>query len=172
MRIRVYFPILLMSILSFLALNGCNNKGGSKRIEVKTEKTEPQFIKEGILTFLNENDTIKSIDIEIADNNREKMQGMMYRSKMDYDKGMLFIFDFEEEQSFWMKNTKLSLDIMYVNSANEIVSIYKHTQPYSETPIPSLKPAIYVVETAAGFVDEFGIEVGNKIDFKRDFQPA
>src|SRR5690606_17283301 len=109
----------------------------------------------------------KSIEIEIADNDAERMQGMMHRTSMDYDKGMLFIFNREEEQSFWMKNTKMSLDIFYINANREVVSIYKHTQPYSETPIPSLEPALYVVETAAGFADKFGIEVGQKIEFSR-----
>lgn len=129
---------------------------------------EPQFSKEGNLVFLNaENDSIKSVEIEIADNDQARTQGMMFRSAMSFDRAMLFIMQYEREQSFWMRNTKMSLDILYVNGDMEIVTIYKHTQPYSNSPIPSFKRAKYVVETAAGFCDKFGIEEGNFIDFAR-----
>ena len=158
--------LLLILIATSAGVVSCKKKR-SERIETITPKTEPEFKSEGTLAFMAENDTIKSIEIEIADNDAERMQGMMHRTSMDYDKGMLFIFNREEEQSFWMKNTKMSLDIFYINANREVVSIYKHTQPYSETPIPSLEPALYVVETAAGFADKFGIEVGQKIEFSR-----
>lgn len=129
---------------------------------------EPQFFKEGELAFTNaQKDTINLVDIEIADNDQERNQGMMYRSSMSYDRAMLFIMQYEREQSFWMRNTKMSLDILYVNGNMEIVTIYKHTQPFSESPIPSFKRAKYVVETAAGFCDKFGIEEGNFIAFTR-----
>ncbi len=163
--------LFLIIVLTTFSLSNCGKKGGSKRIETVTQPTEPPFKKEGVLTFFNANDTIKTIDIEIADNNQERAQGMMYRSSMDHNKGMLFIMDYEEPQSFWMKNCQLSLDIMYVNSSYEIVSLYKHTPPYSDTNIPSMKPALYVVETSAGFCDKFGVEVGNSIQFKRESNP-
>jgi len=129
---------------------------------------EPQFAKEGSLVFLTATkDTLMLVDLEIADNEQERTQGMMYRSSMSYDRAMLFIMQYEREQSFWMRNTKMSLDIMYVTSDLEIVTIYKHTQPFSESPIPSFKKAKYVVETAAGFCDKFGIKEGNFIEFAR-----
>ena len=129
---------------------------------------EPQFSREGTMAFVNsEKDTIKVVDIEIADDDQTRTQGMMYRSTMSYDRAMLFIMQYEREQSFWMRNTKMALDIMYVTGDFEIVTIYKHTQPYSESPIPSFKKAKYVVETAAGFCDKFGIKEGNFIAFVR-----
>ena len=87
---------------------------------------------------------------------------------MPDSRGMLFIFNNESKQSFWMKNTKMSLDILYVSAGREIVDIYKHTMPYSTSPIPSGKPAMYVVELTAGFCDRYGIEKGDRIAFKRD----
>ena len=143
----------------------------SKEIPLKSEKSitmEPQFHKEGSMVFLtSEEDTIKLVDIEIADDDQERTQGMMYRTSMSHDRAMLFIMEYEREQSFWMRNTKMSLDIMYVNGNKEIVTIYKHTQPYSNSPIPSFKKAKYVIETSAGFCDKFGIEEGNFIEFVR-----
>ena len=134
----------------------------------KSINVEPKFSKEGTLVFINDaRDTIKQVNIEIADNDPERTQGMMYRSDMSYDNAMLFIMEYERQQSFWMRNTRLSLDILYVNGDMEIVTIYKHTQPYSESPIPSFDKAKYVVETAAGFCDKFGIVEGNHIAFTR-----
>lgn len=164
--------LLFVAVLLCAAVYSCKNKNKSEQIDIVTPPTEPQFKPEGSLSFLSENDTVKQIEIEIADNTAERMQGLMHRSSMSFDKGMLFIFDREEEQSFWMKNTKMSLDIIYVNANKEIVSISKHTQPYSKTPIPSMKPALYVVETAAGFADRFGVKVGDRIAFSRTKVPA
>jgi uncharacterized membrane protein (UPF0127 family) len=128
----------------------------------------PEFEEEGRLAFIEApGDTIKTISIEIAEDDEERIQGLMRRSHMAQEMGMLFIFDEEEEQSFWMKNTKIPLDILYVNAQKEIVTIYKHTQPYSESPIPSFKPALYVVEVIGGFCDTFGVEEGDYIVFER-----
>lgn len=128
---------------------------------------EPQFKKEGELEFVGKNnkELIRKIDIELAENDDERMQGLMYRRSMDDSKGMLFIFQREEPQSFWMKNTVIPLDIMYVNSKMEIVKIFKNTVPFSEKSLPSEKPATYVVEVAGGYSDKYGIKEGDLISF-------
>jgi len=130
---------------------------------------EPMFKKEGQLEFYKSDGKteIRKIDIEIAENDDERMQGLMYRKSMDDDKGMLFIFETEEPQSFWMKNTIMSLDIMYVNSKKEIVKIFKSTIPFSEKSIPSGAPAKYVVEVAAGFTDRYKISEGDIVNFQK-----
>lgn len=143
-------------------------KDDRQPVVVSPPVAEPEFVVEGLLTFLDpEGDTIRTISIEIADNVDERTQGLMYRSAMKDDQGMLFIFDREEEQSFWMKNTKISLDILYVNRELEIVTIYRHTQPYSESPIPSFEPAQYVIEVKAGFCDAFGVDEGDRVAFEK-----
>ncbi len=67
----------------------------------------------------------------------KESRDLMYRKSMDDTKGMLFIFQKEEPQSFWMKNTVIPLDIMFVNSKKEIVKIFKNTIPFSENSLPS-----------------------------------
>jgi len=135
----------------------------------KPREVEPQFKKEGMLAFLNsQKDTLKLVEMEVADNDQERNQGMMYRSSMSYDRAMLFIMEYETPQSFWMHNTKMSLDILYVDGQGQIVTIYKHTQPYSDSPIPSFKRAKYVVETAAGFCDKYSVKEGDIIEFRQD----
>lgn len=128
---------------------------------------EPQFKKEGELEFLrkNQKEPVRKIDVELAENDDERSQGLMYRRSMDDLKGMLFIFPQEEPQSFWMKNTVIPLDIIYVNSKMEIVKIFKNTVPFSEKSLPSEKPATYVVEVIGGYTDKYGIKEGDLISY-------
>lgn len=133
-----------------------------------TSPTEiPEFKKEGELTFLDakQETEIITIDIEIADNEQERMQGLMYRESMPDSAGMLFIFPYEQPRSFWMKNTKISLDILYVDSNGKIVSIHKNTTPFSEKTLPSFQAARYVVEVNAGFTEKHDIAFGDYIKF-------
>jgi len=81
---------------------------------------------------------------------------------------MLFIFSTEEPQSFYMKNTVMPLDIIFINSKKHIVKIHKNTKPFSEQSLPSLKPAIYVVEVIAGYTDKHSIKEGQLIDWRRN----
>ncbi len=135
------------------------------------QSQEPQFKKHGELEFLKAGNkkVIKKIDIEVANNDNERILGLMYRKSMDEMQGMLFIFPVQEEQSFWMKNTYISLDILYVNDKKEIVKIYKNTTPKSTASLRSFKEAIYVVETVAGFTDKYDVKEGDfiKFDFKK-----
>ena len=122
------------------------------------------FKKEGELTFTDStgNPTIK-IDIEIADNDYERQLGLMNRQSMEEMQGMLFIFPEEKYQSFWMLNTLFSLDMLFINSNKDIVTIHKNTSPLSEQSYPSSKPARYVLEVNAGFCDRHNIKQGDKV---------
>jgi len=143
-------------------------KLNTENLNKQKETTEPQFKKQGELEFFSRKDgkQIKKIDIEIADSERKRAQGLMYRKTMDESAGMLFVFTISEPQSFWMKNTIMSLDIMFVNENKEIVKIHKSTTPFSEKSLPSEKKSMYVVEVVAGFSDKYGVSEGDKIDFQ------
>ena len=107
------------------------------------------------------------VRVEIADTPEKRQLGLMYRKDLPPDHGMLFLFPRETPQSFWMKNTVLPLDIIYINTARTIVSIAKDTTPFSEQPIPSGQPAQYVLEVNAGFCERHGIVSGDRIEFVR-----
>lgn len=100
---------------------------------------------------------------EIAETVRERSLGLMFREEMAADRGMLFIFDGEGERYFWMKNTPLPLDIIYIGSSGTIVSIAADTVPYSEKSIPSGAPAQFVLELNAGTAAKLGISVGDTV---------
>lgn len=136
---------------------------GTNTPEVK----EPIFLKEGSLSFVNGNtgSKIKQIDIELADDDAQRAQGLMYRKSMGDDQGMLFIMERNEQQGFWMKNTYISLDIIYVGADSTIVDIYKNAKPLDLKSMPSRGLAKYVVEVNGGWTTKNGIAKGDKITF-------
>lgn len=161
------FPAL--KIVSMLTLGVCVIPLQSCKEEQKTiQPVAIEFKKEGELLLKKANDSIfKTIAIEIADDDYQTQTGLMYRDHMDEDNGMLFIFPEEEYKSFYMKNTKIALDIIYINADKTIVSFQKNAQPFSEASLPSNAPAQYVLEINAGLADEWQLEVGDKIEYTR-----
>jgi len=89
----------------------------------------------------------------------------MNRNEMKENQGMLFIFPAQGNQSFWMRNTLISLDMIFVNDQKKIVTIHKNTKILSDQSYPASQPAIYVVEVLAGYTDKHNILVGDKIDW-------
>ena len=106
--------------------------------------------------------------VEIADDAGERERGLMFRDEMAADHGMLFIHDGEEPQSYWMKNTKIPLDIIYFDHARKLVSV-AHAPPCSLgdkcPPFPSDGPALYVLELNAGTADSLGAKAGDVLEF-------
>ena len=145
-------------------------------VSCKTEskqalKTETiSFTKEGELAVLSsETDSIKAnFDIEIAETEYETQTGLMYRKSMKEDRGMLFIQPTESLQYFYMKNTEIPLDIIYINSGMKIVSFQKNAEPFNENTLPSNAPAKYILEINAGLSDQLGLQVGDSISFSRN----
>ena len=113
----------------------------------------------------------RSFSVEIADTREKQALGLMFRDSMPADQGMLFIFPIESPRSFWMKNTRIPLDIIYFNKDLELVSISAGTPPcrVSSCPsYPSISPAKYVLELNAGIASELGVGVGDKLKVELD----
>ena len=90
----------------------------------------------------------------------------MYRKSMKENQGMLFVFHEEKPRSFWMHNTYIPLDIIYLNKEKEIVSIAKNAAPLSETSRPSEGDAMYVLEINGGLSDKLGLTKGDRMTFE------
>ena len=170
--VRIVVLMIVVAFAAYLIISNLpqNNTTFTETNEQKTNvDTSHTFKKEGELVFLKKDgNEISRIDIEIADNDERRMTGLMYRTKMDENRGMLFIFPYEDLQAFWMKNTVISLDIIFVNSKKEIVKIHRNAIPYSEDSYVSGEPAQYVVEVNAGYTSKNGIEEGDKIAWDRN----
>lgn len=101
--------------------------------------------------------------VEIADDEAERNRGLMYREVVAPDRGMLFDFPSPRPVAFWMKNTLIPLDIIYIQADGTVLSIARNTTPLSETPIPSGGPVLGVLELAGGRAAEIGLLPGDKI---------
>jgi hypothetical protein len=106
--------------------------------------------------------------VELAKTPEERARGLMFKKHLDDDGGMLFLFEEENVYPFWMKNTFIPLDILWINSNKEIVFIYKNAQPCITEPCPVIYPgkkAKYVLELHGGISDTIGLIEGDKVSF-------
>lgn len=104
-------------------------------------------------------------DLEVADEDWEEMRGLMFRREMANGWGMVFVFANEAPRSFWMKNTLMALDMVFVRADGVVDSVVSRAEPLTLTPRRSTGPATYVVELAAGVAAASGIEAGVRLAF-------
>lgn len=126
---------------------------------------DSNIIREGQVIFKTRSGTV-SLDVEVADQPQEITTGLMFREYLGQDEGMLFIFSSDAPRSFWMKNTLIPLDMIFINSSLDIVHIVEDAEPCKTPSCPtysSVLPAMYVVEANSGFAREHDIEPGQKI---------
>ena len=176
MRIQGALPALLFIFLLFIA--GCGGEESSTPEEAGPATTAPaQTTTEAtqnaaVTSAPDESTTIAIIDangerseveVEIADDEAEQRRGLMERTELAENAGMLFVFDREAPRSFWMRNTLIPLSIAYIAADGRIVDI-QDMQPLDETSHPSAEPAQYALEVNQGFFAERGIEVGDVVE--------
>jgi len=168
--------ILIFAMLAFVLTQiPWNNFTNSttKKTTTNTSQTtkstttlDKAFAPESAVTITDaDGKEIIKVDIEVARTKAERDLGLMHRRKLPDHGGMLFIMDTEKLQSFWMRNTYIPLDIIYVNAKKEIVHIAENTTPLSDNPVPSIFPAKYVLEVNAGFSKAYGLTKGNILNF-------
>lgn len=99
--------------------------------------------------------------VELADDGYEQQRGLMFRQSVLPDEGMLFDFKMDSERAFWMRNTLVSLDMLFIRSDGVIHRIAANTEPLSDAQVPSFGPVRAVLELAGGRAAELGIEPGD-----------
>ena len=116
----------------------------------------------------------KRFSVEIADDDAERARGLMFRDEMAADHGMIFVHDSEEPLAYWMKNTRIPLDIIYFDHDRKLVSV-AHAPPCSLDdrcpPFPSEGPALYVLELNAGAAEALGVKAGDELKFGPGIAP-
>lgn len=106
-----------------------------------------------------------SFAVEIADTPSKREMGLQYRRELASDRGMIFLFPAESLQSFWMKNTPLPLDMIFINRERKIVGIVEQTVPFSLDPRSVGAPSQFVLEINGGLSKRHGIKAGNTVRF-------
>lgn len=105
-----------------------------------------------------------AIEVELALKNSTRMMGLMYRKKMEQTRGMLFVFPDEELRTFWMRNTYLALDMIFISKDRRVVSVIENATPLTDTQRASEAPAKYVLEINAGLAKTWGITKGSVLE--------
>jgi len=111
----------------------------------------------------------KEVFVEVADTEEELTRGLMGRTDLPEDHGMLFVFPKEAQHSFWMKDTLIPLDLIFIDKDYRVVDIKENFQPCEEEPCDIFRPendVMYVLEVNAGFVEKHSIREGIKIEVK------
>ncbi|WP_046758414.1 DUF192 domain-containing protein [Kordia jejudonensis] len=153
--------LLLCLTITFVACKNDENR--------KVKTVEIKFTKEGELTLYKANgDEVVTLDVEFAETNYERETGLMHRTSMEENQGMLFIFSAEFPRNFFMKNTYIPLDIIYLDQNKKIVSFQENAIPLDTTGLPSEIPAMYVLEVNAGLAEKWLLEIGDFISFEKN----
>lgn len=107
-----------------------------------------------------------SVRVEVADTPAKRALGLQYRRELGDDQGMLFLFPAERVQSFWMKNTPISLDMVFIGSQRRVVGIIHEAVPFSTESLSVSLPSQFVLEIKGGIARRRGIEVGDTVRFE------
>jgi uncharacterized membrane protein (UPF0127 family) len=107
-----------------------------------------------------------AVSVEIADNSASREYGLMFRKHLDEDAGMIFIFKAPQHLQFWMKNTIISLDMIFADSRGKIVGIVRKAEPFSEAIDAVEGDSQYVLEVNGGFCDRHGVKSGDTLRFE------
>lgn len=140
--------LLAVLLLITLPLAAC-----AKEIEFETDTL--------IIKTAEGNDYL--LNVELAKTSKQAARGLMNRKSLPKDQGMLFMFGKEDKFSFWMKNTLIPLDMIFIDKNGNINHIHSNARPLDETLITSPKKAYAVLEINGGQSDEWGIKVGDKV---------
>lgn len=161
MIIKNFIRCLVVLLLLF----SCKENSKTK---IKTK--EITFTKEGKLDiFKKDTDSIiTQLNIEIAESEYETQTGLMYRTRMENTQAMLFVFPDVSMHSFYMKNTAIPLDIIFIDERMTIVSFQENAEPFNEKGLSSRVPVKYVLEVNAGLVKKWSLAIGDQIEFERD----
>lgn len=143
------FIVLAIAVL----LSGCESSGYAQKLNEK--KLTLQTVKGAV-----------TLNVEVADSDEKRAIGLMGRDRLSANTGMWFVFLDSAPRDFWMKNTKIPLDILFFNEKKEVVSIVENMVPcppvLESCPVyPSNEPAMYALEVNAGFIKEKKITVGD-----------
>lgn len=131
-----------------------------------TDPTGPPDLAWGAVTFADAPESPR-VRIELAESDATRSRGLMYRTSLEQDQGMLFVFPEEQPRSFWMKNTCIPLDMLFIDRNGTIVGILENVPTLNRAPRGVPCPASYVLEVNAGWTREHGVFAGQRVTIER-----
>lgn len=154
-------------LVALTLLAACNDASSPPAGDGGPEAGIP-FRIDGTLSFVRGADTLQTIDIEVADDDSSRGRGLMQRTEIPDDTGMLFVFPRAEPQAFYMMNTPRSLDIQFYGPDSTLLNVVEGTTPFSLDNVYSEGAAQFVVEVEAGYTRRLGLVPGDRITWSRN----
>jgi uncharacterized protein len=157
------FLLLALPAMALAACAGTTNGEADRPGTCVAGSEQPKSADglEQITLCLRSKPRTHSFTVEMARTSQEQAQGLMFRTALADGKGMLFPFGDARQASFWMKNTLIPLDIIFIKADGRIANIAENTTPYSTTPVTSVGPVKAVLELRGGLTRELGIKAGD-----------
>jgi len=124
---------------------------------------EAQFVTPQVIFETPEGDLV--VTVEVARTVNEQTKGLMFRTELKPDAGMIFLYDHDADHSFWMKNTYLPLDMIYIGADGVVVGAVENAAPLTLTSRRIGKPSRHVLEVNAGFCRSHGVQAGTKVRY-------
>jgi hypothetical protein len=156
-----------------LVLVGCDgaataprSSGGSSRTTPRKAPASDARPSSGPRVLIEGPDGSVAVRVEIAKDPPTRERGLMFRRQMDEDAGMIFLFEAPQVQVFWMKNTYLPLDMIFIGEDMRVAGIVENAEPLTETGRQVELPSLYVLEVNAGFSRRHGIGPGAPVRFE------
>ena len=150
-KLKIFNLILILFIFPIYS-HACENKiFSNSEIYIFSKKNKEKF----------------KFDVQIADTKPKRKKGFQCQKNIKINEGMFFVWNLEERRYFWMKNTKFSLDIIFINKNLKIVDIFFNAKPYDLMTITSDKKAKYVLELYAGVFKSYNLEIGDELILKK-----
>lgn len=167
MRCPALAPIAALLLLSTVALIGCS-RGGAEAASSQTPSTRVHPVSGLPIVALavESQGKVHKFAVEVASTEAEQAKGLMFRTAMGADEGMIFPRKEARMAAFWMRNTVIPLDIIFIGPDRRILNIGAEAQPYDETPVPSSGPVIAVLELNGGRAAQLGLAPGDKVSWK------
>ncbi|PTL80686.1 hypothetical protein DAT35_27595 [Vitiosangium sp. GDMCC 1.1324] len=138
---------------------------GRKVKDVRAEDVRPTLPRAWVI-LEDASGGVHRVEVEVAATPESRTRGLMWRTELPAGQGMLFIFPEDEVQSFWMRNTLIPLDMIFINSARRIVGIVERAEPRTRTPRSVGEPGRYVLEVPGGWSREVGLASGGTVRFQ------
>jgi len=176
-------PRTTLLFLALLCLPACEREPEAPPAEriitptgsvVELPSHEPRIDFDTATVAIETEDTMYQVHVEIADDQRQRARGLMYRPHLPTDAGMLFVYDDDRRDGFWMLNTWIPLDIAFIDAGGQIVDI-RRMQPCPRAPCPTYAPdAPYrtALEVNQGYFAARGIEPGHRVSVMGDAEPG
>ena len=168
-------PVLLRGLVAALWLTGCQQASEAKEKpaavrprsrNVSAEDYEMAPLPRAWVHLHDAYGGTHRVEVEVAATPEARTRGLMWRKELPAGKGMLFIFPRDEVQGFWMRNTLIPLDMLFINSERRVVGIIEHAVPHSEESRSVGIPGQYVLEVPGGWTQKVGVVKGSTVELE------